>query len=75
VSSKSPEAVWADYVYHDLSDIDKIVFQHRTGYRGAPQLSNQEIARRLRLSPAAVTQRANRLQAKMNALHAQGGVR
>jgi len=73
VRKKSVEAVWADYVYHDLSDVDKVVFQHRTGYNSAPIKSNEEIARMLRISPAAVSQRANRLQAKMNQLYAQQG--
>jgi hypothetical protein len=69
VRKKSVEAVWADYVFHDLSDTDKVVFQHRTGYGGAPILPNEVIARRLRISPAAVTQRATRVQAKLNQLH------
>ena len=51
-----------DYVYHDLDDIDKVVFRYRVGYGGAEKLPNMEIARRLNLSPAAVTHRANRLQ-------------
>lgn len=69
VKKKSVEAVWADYVHHDLSDVDKVIFRHRTGYGGAEILPNEVIARRLRISPAAVSQRANRLQAKMNQLY------
>lgn len=68
VRKKSVEAVWADYVYHDLSDVDKVIFQHRTGYGGNPVLSNEDIARKLRLSPGAISQRANRIQAKLNSL-------
>ncbi len=61
-----PEDDWAEAVYHDLGDIDRVIFQHRTGYRGAEQLPNQEIARRLRMSAPAVTQRAQRIQARLD---------
>lgn len=57
---------WRDAVYHDLSDQDRLVFMHRTGYRGADVLSNQEIAKRLNLSPAAVSQRAARIQRRLD---------
>jgi DNA-directed RNA polymerase specialized sigma subunit len=54
-----------DYVYHDLDDIDKQIFQYRLGYNGAEKLPNMEIARRLNLSAPAVTQRANRIQRRL----------
>ena len=25
-----------DFMYHDLEPKDKLIFQHRTGYRGSP---------------------------------------
>ena len=43
-STMSAEQEWLDAVYHDCGDIDRIVLQYRTGYRGAPILSNLEIA-------------------------------
>ena len=57
---------WVDAVYHDLPEVDHIVLQYRTGFRGAPKLSTTEIASRLKLSPAAVSQRATRIQAKLD---------
>mgnify|MGYP001571225807 CR=1 FL=1 len=67
--ASSPEEDWLDAVYHDLGDIDRLILQYRSGYRGVPQLSNQEIAKQLKLSPSAVTQRANRIQARLDQFH------
>lgn len=63
--AKDPMAEIHDYVYHDMDDIDKVIFQHRMGYRGAPVLPNQEIAKKLNMSSAAVTQRASRIQKRL----------
>ena len=52
---------WTDYVYHDLPATDRKIMEWRTGYGGSVQLSNNEIAKRLRLTPGAVTQRASRI--------------
>ncbi len=60
---------WHDAVYHDLGDIDRVIMQYRTGYRGYAPLSGIEIARRLKLSPAAVSQRSKRIQAKLDEFH------
>lgn len=65
-SQTTPEDDWIDAVYHDLGDVDRIILQYRTGYRGAEKLSNNEIARKLNLSPSAVTQRATRIQARID---------
>jgi len=66
VKSDDPYAIWADYVYHDLSDIDRLIFQHRLGYRGAEVLPNSEIAQRVNLSPAAVSKRVGRIQERLD---------
>lgn len=63
--AKDPMDEVHDYVYHDLDDIDKQIFQYRLGYRGGKVLPNQEIARRLNMSPSAVTQRAARIQRRI----------
>lgn len=64
-SSRSPMDDWLDAVYHDSNDIDKVILQYKSGYRGAPILSNQEIAAKLKLSPGAVSQRSAKLQARL----------
>jgi RNA polymerase primary sigma factor len=66
VSRRTPYDDWVDAVYHDLGEIDKIILQHRSGYRGAEILPNQEIAKKLGLSPAAVSQKAARIQARLD---------
>ena len=66
VKRNDPAAVWMDYVYHDLDDIGKIILQYRTGYNGVQKLSNQDIAKRLRISPAAVSKRANQIQKRLD---------
>jgi len=45
-------------VYMDLSDVDKIIFDAVTGMHGATQEPASQVARRLGISPAAVSQRA-----------------
>lgn len=36
-----------DFIYHELTPPHKIIFEHLTGYAGAPILSNQEIQKKL----------------------------
>jgi DNA-directed RNA polymerase specialized sigma subunit len=39
-----------DFVHHDLPPPQKAIFEHLTGYGGAPILSNQEIQKKLNLT-------------------------
>jgi DNA-directed RNA polymerase specialized sigma subunit len=68
-TKRSPVQVWADYVYHDLSDTDKKVFEWATGYGGSKILPKKEIAKNLGITGAAVSARVtkitNRLQEGM----------
>ncbi len=57
---------WEDAVYHDLGPVDRLIMMHRTGYRGAEVLSTNEIAKRLNLSASAVSQRASRIQKRLD---------
>lgn len=58
-TSVNPEDVWIDYVYHDMDPLNKKIMEWKLGLYGQPQLSNQDIARRLKLTPSAVSQRTN----------------
>ncbi len=60
---------WADAVYHDLGQRDKLIFMHRVGYRGADKLSNQQIAAQLGVSPGLVSQRAAHIQQRLDELY------
>jgi DNA-directed RNA polymerase specialized sigma subunit len=65
-NSREPYEDWADAVYHDLGDTDRLIFMHRSGYRGAPRLQVQQIAEKLGVSPAYVSQRARRIQERLD---------
>lgn len=60
-----PAEIWTDYVYHDLGAIDKQIMEHAVGYNGKAKLRKVELARRLNISPAAVSQRARKIQEKL----------
>lgn len=68
-SSTDPYDEWVDATYHDLDETDKVIMAYRTGYRGAPKLTNGAIAKRLKLTPGAVSQRATRIQERLDAFH------
>jgi DNA-directed RNA polymerase specialized sigma subunit len=55
---RTTDQVWADYVYHDLDSTNQKIFEWTLGYGGAPVLSKKEIAYKLKISPAAVSQRS-----------------
>ncbi len=48
---------WVHFVYHDLADRDKVIFEHKTGFGGRPVLENAEIAKKLDMTPANVSNR------------------
>ena len=60
-SRLSAEDTWVEYVHHDLDPLDKKILEWKTGLYGKQILSNNEIAKRLRLSPGAVSQRAAKI--------------
>ncbi len=60
------DAAWNEFVYHDVDPTDQLIMEHTLGLHGKPVLPKQEIARRAGISPAAISQRAARLQEKLN---------
>ena len=48
---------WMHMVYHDLSASDKVIFEHKTGFGNKPDLSNDELAKKLNVSPATISNR------------------
>jgi DNA-directed RNA polymerase sigma subunit (sigma70/sigma32) len=48
---------WIHFVYHDLSDTDKQVFEHMTGFGGKKILDNAAIAKKLNLSTSTLNNR------------------
>lgn len=69
------QQIVADFLYHDLSPKQKLVFQYSTGHGGKPVLAPGEIARKLNVSPARVSilkseiaDKARRYQTAVNSL-------
>ena len=54
---------WLRFVRDDLTDIDQQILDHTTGIGGAKVLSNKQLARRLQLTPGAISQRKLKIQA------------
>ena len=50
-----------DYIYHDLSPMDKKIFEHKMGYKGARVLPSGHIAKKLRISAPAVSVRTKKI--------------
>jgi len=57
--------LWADYVYHDLNDRDKLIMDHRVGRNGRPILSTEEVAAKLGIHPTYVNRKAQEIAQKI----------
>ena len=64
---------WLNFVYDDLSPVDKLIMDMTLGRNGKRHASTQEIAKRLNITPGAVSQRAAKIQAMLDKRHTQGG--
>jgi len=60
------DKTWLSFVYHDLQPTDQVILEHTVGLNGKPVLSKQMIARKLGISPGAVSQRAAKIQARLD---------
>jgi len=67
--SSDPQKIWADYVYYDLDPIDKKIFEWLTGHGGTDIISKRDIAKRLKISSPAVSQRVNKIIKMMEQGH------
>lgn len=65
-STQSAQSAWQNFVYHDLEPLDQLIMEHTLGLHGKQILSNQEVAKKLKLSPGAVSQRKLKLQEKLD---------
>ena len=57
-----------EFLYHDLDPSDQVILEHTLGVNRKPILAKQEIARKLGISAGAVSQRAARIQSRLNAI-------
>ena len=53
---------WARMVRDDLAGPDRFILEHTLGLDGSPQLSNTELARKLKMTPGAISQRKAKVQ-------------
>lgn len=58
--------LWMKTVYHSLNPTNQFILEHTTGLYGSKVYSNQEIAKKLRISPSAVSQRRAQIQQMMD---------
>ena len=65
----SAEDIWVEYVHHDLDPVDKKILEWKTGMYGKQTLSTNEIARRLGVTPSAISQRAAKIAMKIEKGH------
>lgn len=57
---------WHEFVYNDLSNIDRVIMEYTFGMHGKPVLANKDIAKKLNLSPGAVSQRKAKIQSLLD---------
>lgn len=57
---------WLNFVYDDLTPTDKLIMDMTLGRNGRRRASTQDIARRLNITPGAVSQRAAKIQAMID---------
>lgn len=55
-----------EYVYSSVSPIDQKIMEWSSGKHGKPLLSNNAIAGKLHISPAAISQRRNKIQSMLS---------
>lgn len=63
--ASDPQEMWAHHVYNSLGPVDQRIYEMVTGFGGARTYPKGEIARRLRISAPAVSQRINRIAARL----------
>lgn len=66
IQEKNNVKQWHEFVYHDLAPVDQLIMEHTLGLHNKPVLQNQELAKRLGVSPGAVSQRKAKIQAKLD---------
>lgn len=57
---------YLEYLYRSSDPTDQKIIEYGTGYNGNKMLSGKDIAAKLKITPAAVSQRMNRLSNKMS---------
>jgi DNA-directed RNA polymerase specialized sigma subunit len=72
VDRTDPEQIWIEYIHHDLNPIDRRILEWKTGMNGET-LGTSAIARKLGITPGAVTQRAARISRALDRARIERG--
>jgi len=64
-AGRTEEDIWKDYVYHDLDEKSRKIFEMTTGYNGASIAKKIDIAKAINITPAAVSQRITTIQKRL----------
>lgn len=64
---------WIDFVYDDLGPTDKLIMDMTLGRNGKKRTPTQDIAKKLRLTPGAISQRAAKIQTMIDKRLRHGG--
>lgn len=56
------EKVFVDFIYNDLVDQDKIVFEHTTGYGGKPILSAKDLIKKTKMTQGQISHSKRRIK-------------
>ena len=57
--------IWVDYVYNDMDDKDRKIFEGVSGYNGKKIKPKQILAKELKMTPAAISYRVNNIVSKL----------
>ena len=66
VANLAGHRAWVRAIYDDLNATNRLILEHTLGLYGKKVMSNQELARKLRLTPGAVSQRKATIQNLLN---------
>ena len=72
VNSQAEDSISVNLLYEDESEINKLIMEYTLGMYGQPVLKNQDIARKLGISPGAVSQRKKLIQERLLELERNG---
>jgi DNA-directed RNA polymerase specialized sigma subunit len=64
-NTKDPFDDWKDYVYFDSDNTDKLIMERISGYNGHKIQSKGEVAKKLGISNAALSQRVSKLSKRL----------
>lgn len=65
VVKPDPAQIWLEFVHHDSTPVDRQILEWKTGYNGQKILTTTEIAKRLGMTPGAISQRAAKIAERL----------